>query len=100
MIQHSKDQEDKWENNRIQIAALLQRNDELASSQKKTDDDHTKEVKRLADYLLRIDNIGHHPDNSHNNQYSVTPTSATSAKLLKIGSDGYHNFVNKFAIFP
>ena len=58
-----------------------------------------KELKRVADFLLRIDSISHHPDNSHKNQYSLTLTSAISAKLLKTGSKGWHIFVNKFAIF-
>lgn len=48
--------------------------------------------------LLRIDNIGHHPANSHKEKFTLVNISATTARLTRVGDNGYYNFANKFKI--
>ena len=44
--------------------------------------------------------ISHHPGNAHQQYYALTNSTATSAKLARVGGGGYYNFVNRTEVLP
>ena len=46
--------------------------------------------------------ISHHPGNAHQQYYALTNSTATSAKLARVGggSNWYYNFVNRSEVLP
>jgi hypothetical protein len=49
---------------------------------------------------LKLNKLGHHPNNLHKQYYTLTWSSSTSAKVSRIGENGWYNFVNNCEILP
>jgi hypothetical protein len=57
-------------------------------------------MKEIPEQAKIRERVGHHPNNAHKKYYTLTNLTGTSARITRIGVEGYYNFVNKCEILP
>ena len=92
-----------------ELGERLQKEEKNSKAMEERLEREEKSSKGLEERLQKTENavsrlphpINHHPGNAHQQYYALTNSTATSAKLARVGGgSSWYNFVNRSEVLP